>query len=70
MIRFKCPRCGQECKAEESSAGKMGKCPGCGERIEISRHAIASPSTIGRILDMVDIGPATEPPDGTGKTGQ
>jgi DNA-directed RNA polymerase subunit RPC12/RpoP len=66
MIRFRCPRCGKTCQAEDTDAGKLGKCPGCGERIEISRHATATESTLGRILDLVDDGPTPEPPHESG----
>lgn len=37
MIRFQCDRCSKRFKVSESFAGKHGKCPQCGNKIEIPR---------------------------------
>jgi len=35
MIEFYCPRCGHEFRAEQSQAGLVGTCHGCGDRIRV-----------------------------------
>ncbi len=37
MILFNCPSCGVQLRVKEELAGRMGKCPGCGERVEAPR---------------------------------
>src|SRR5688572_1306441 len=35
MIRFACPSCGKVCNAKDEAAGTRGKCPGCGQVMQI-----------------------------------
>jgi len=39
MIRFDCPSCGKTIKVKDEGAGRKGKCPGCGEAIQIPKPA-------------------------------
>src|SRR5262245_36098875 len=39
MIDFPCAACGKQLKVNDALAGKMGKCPYCGERVSIPQAA-------------------------------
>jgi len=41
MIRLACPTCGKKLAAPDEHAGRMGKCPGCGQPIRIATEAAA-----------------------------
>ena len=34
MLKVECPNCTKTIKAQDDSVGKIGKCPGCGGRVE------------------------------------
>lgn len=40
MIRFKCLHCGKAISVKDEVAGKKGKCPGCGQTIEVPRAGV------------------------------
>jgi serine/threonine protein kinase len=42
MIIFDCPSCGVQLRVKEELAGRMGKCPGCGERVEAPKGSNGS----------------------------
>jgi hypothetical protein len=35
MIRFKCPKCSKEISVNDDLAGRKGKCPGCGQMLQV-----------------------------------
>ena len=36
-IHFRCPLCNKRVSVDETNAGKRGKCPGCGEKVQVPR---------------------------------
>ena len=39
MIEFQCPHCGKTVKAEDSGAGRRGKCNLCGGRVKVPKQS-------------------------------
>lgn len=60
VIRFRCPQCNQEIKADESLAGRKGACPRCGEAVvlplpdndPILHHANVARKLPEELIDM------------------
>ncbi len=50
-IRFACPKCAKSIKVASSFAGGQGKCPGCGERVEVPSH---KPAAVDEIVDTFE----------------
>lgn len=41
MIEFTCPNCQRELKVKPELAGRMGKCPGCSNKIRVPEEVVA-----------------------------
>ena len=47
MIHFACCQCGKEVRAPDDGAGRMGKCPSCGAKVQVPQ-AQESKSVVGQ----------------------
>ena len=65
MIAFKCPKCRKVMKAEESKAGSVATCPGCGVkfRIPVGKTDPASPSSVIARKESMRSSAITQKPD-------
>jgi len=48
VIHFTC-RCGKEVQAPDSAAGKIGKCPTCGAKVEVPRPEVRDTDPVGAV---------------------
>jgi len=53
VIHFACRQCGKDVQAPDHAAGKMGKCPSCGAKVQVPKAH--EPKSVG-------IGPPSPPP--------
>lgn len=52
-IEFACPHCRTTLETEDSRAGQMARCPGCGERVSVPAGRLAC-STCGALVESGD----------------
>jgi hypothetical protein len=60
MIAFLCPHCNVQLKVKDRLAGRMGKCPGCGNAVTVPQIAEKTPVTEAEWLAGTDPEPMLE----------
>lgn len=63
MIEFSCPECQKELKVKPELAGRMGKCPGCGNKVCVPEKKVAANELLEDWLNEPVMAFVVEDPD-------